>query len=212
MSSFLEHRLNGIGYRASRLFERLRGIDIVKHHSLSDFHLDASRSVWYVNSGNKYLRRVLDLLPITDTDCLFDFGVGKGGVLFTAARYPFAALGGIDIVPTMIMTCRRNAERLRIKKPLALYTGDAASIRPELLIRYNFFYFFNPFPEVVMQEVMHILLASLRMEERDTFIIYKNPVCHSTIMHAGPFKHILTVPADFGMEFRVYRACTYSSQ
>jgi len=161
--------------------------------------LSKERAEAHGNSGGPSLEVVIDTLNITAKDALLDIGSGKGGAMITLAKYPFRRIDGIEICPRLIKIAQRNLGRLNCLRgtithcDAAEYTGFDA---------YNCLYMFHPFPAVVMDGVLRNLQVSLERVPRKVTLIYKNPVCHDTVIAHGfrqvkQFEH--TIPP-----FRIY--------
>jgi SAM-dependent methyltransferase len=184
--------------------EKIRGIDTLEPVSLEDLHLDPIRSMEYNSSGNRFLQQVVNKLSITSKDAIFDFGCGKGGALVTLAKFPFWKLGGVELSPELHAIAKKNMSRLQMKN-VELFCRDAGEITD--LDDYTYLYFFNPFPAVVMEEVMKNAIASLRSRPRKLTIIYYNPVCHDTILKTGVFAKTTEYPGDYsGHPFFIYHS------
>lgn len=183
--------------------ERRRGIDIRTTLVIEDVHRDQSRNTSYMPVGNWFLRRVLNSLPITSRDAIFDFGCGKGGALVTFARYPFRRVGGIELSEELFAIARSNMERLGIRHA-ALFCGDAAEFTDLALDEYTYFYFFNPFSPRVMDPVMQNVLKSLARRPRPCTIIYANPVCHEVILSTGAFTVTKTFSSKHWQRYFIY--------
>jgi hypothetical protein len=69
-----------------------------------------------------------------------------------------------------------------------IYNCDAALFND--IDRYNYFYFFNPFPVIVMKEVINNIKKSLIRIPRNITIIYFNPTCHEEIINDGIFEFV----------------------
>ena len=162
---------------------RVNGLDL-EGVGLETLGLSEDHSVHYCNSGGPDLERVLKTLHIEPTDKIIDIGCGKGGVLITLAKYPFGLISGVDISPQLIGIAHRNINKMNIKN-VDLKVGDATTYRD--LDRYNYIFFYNPFPSVVMKSVVSNILASLGRIPRKITIIYKNPVCHEDILIGNVF-------------------------
>ena len=148
------------------------------------------------------MERVVKSLPITSDDALLDFGCGKGGVLVTLSTYPFRKLGGVELSPKLYAIAQNNIARLQIPH-IELFCCDAAEFTA--LDDYTYIYFFNPFPSTVMEAVMRNVMQSLQSRPRKLTIIYKNPVCHDTVLKTGVFVKMAEFPADFSHSFSIYQ-------
>ncbi len=61
---------------------------------------------------------------------------------------------------------------------------------------YNIFYFFSPFPDQVMAEVIAKISVSVGDLDRETIVFYINPECHQTLENKGIFKLIHETKID----------------
>jgi SAM-dependent methyltransferase len=173
-----------VRHRTLVFLERTRGLDIRESELIAEVHHDQSRNFRYGFVGNRFLKRIMDSLPITSADAIFDFGCGKGGSLVTFSRYPFRKLGGVELSSKLYSIAQNNMARLHLRH-VELFCGDAADFTA--LDDYTYLYFFNPFSSAVMEQVMRNVLASLDARPRNLTIIYTNPVCHQTILQTGAF-------------------------
>lgn len=117
---------------------------------------------------------------------LVDFGSGKGRVLAVAAHYGFEQITGVDFAPALCRQAEQNLCEIRPNFPKAVFTvanEDAAlyQIKPDQ----DVFFFFNPFDEVVMLQVVKNLLSSLRIHPRKLYVLYANPVHKEIFLSAG---------------------------
>ena len=169
-----------------RIRVHLQKIDL-KNSYLDELNLSQERCHYHANSGGVHLEKVLRALQITTRDSVVDFGSGKGGALVTLSRYPFAKIAGVEISSALVDIAKRNLEKLNIDN-IAMTVADAADFTD--LDGYNYFYFFSPFPSVVMKAVMKNITASLNQVPRKAVIIYFNPTFHEDVITDTPFKKI----------------------
>lgn len=115
-----------------------------------------------------------------------DFGSGKGRVMVVAAAYGFKKIDGIDFAPLLCEVAEKN-----INKVKSLYPSSAFKIICKDVVDYriqkdtNVFFFFNPFDEVVMLQVVKNILASLKENSRKIYVVYINPVQKEIFLSAG---------------------------
>jgi 16S rRNA A1518/A1519 N6-dimethyltransferase RsmA/KsgA/DIM1 with predicted DNA glycosylase/AP lyase activity len=152
--------------------------------SLEELGLSADRSHDYAHSGGAHLEKVLSGLKINPRDAIIDFGSGKGGVLITLAKFPFAKITGVELLPELVAIAEQNLKILNISN-VTMVLCDAADFTE--LEEYNFFYFYNPFPRSVMDIVVHNICVSLRKKPRPAHLIYCNPVFHDILVANSPF-------------------------
>ncbi len=164
---------------------KARGIDL-SWVSVSDLGLDEARSNWYGDSGGPFLEMILRAQPIGKGDAILDIGCGKGGAMLTMLGYPFGKVDGVEISPVLVETARRNLSRAGAKHA-QVFCSDATEFRD--LDRYTWFYMYNPFPAVVMGDVINNIRASIVRTKRRARIIYNNPV-HAQLVEQAGFRKI----------------------
>jgi hypothetical protein len=159
----------------------------LKNASVEDVGLPIGRCHEYSNSGGLHLERVLDGLSITPQDSIIDFGSGKGGALMCFAKYPFQRITGIEFSSGLKAIAEENLRRGGVVN-VEMIVCDAAEYKE--LDAYNYFYFFNPFPENIMMAVIENIEYSLNATPRIATIIYLNPEFHDTIVSKSSFNKI----------------------
>lgn len=142
------------------------------------------RTHYYADSGGLAFDRIMSNFDISPHDAIIDYGCGKGGVLISLTKYPFARITGVEISAELVEIARRNLAKLRLKK-VDIHCCDAARFKD--LEPYNYFYFFDPFPAVVMAEVLANIERSLIDRPRRVTLIYLNPFCHDLIKNGTVF-------------------------
>ena len=166
-----------------RLRVHFSKIDL-SYASVRELGLSADRSHDYRHSGGIHLENVLNRLNISPKDAIVDFGSGKGGALITFAKYPFAKITGIELMPELIAIAEQNLKVLKISNVI-MVASDAADFTD--LNGYNYFYFYSPFPRSVMAAVMHNIQSSLLEKPRTVHLIYCNPEFHDLVITDSPF-------------------------
>lgn len=161
-------RLDSLYYA---LWHRMKGLDL-KAESIEELCLTEDRSRNHVSCGGPDLESVLRTLSIGSKDKAVDLGSGKGGAMFTLARFPFGEIMGVEISERLVSIAESNASRLHLKN-VHFKCEDAGKFRD--LDRFTYVFMFNPFPEKVIQEVIANLRASLLRRPRSLIIIYKGP-------------------------------------
>lgn len=138
----------------------------------------SERTHYYADSGGLAFDRIMSNFAISAEDAIIDFGCGKGGILISLSKYPFSRITGVEISPELVVIARENIRKLRIGN-IDIQCCDAADFCQ--LDVYNYFYFFDPFPCVVMAEVLRNIGQSLAKKPREVTLIYLNPFCHELI-------------------------------
>jgi hypothetical protein len=142
------------------------------------------RTHYYADSGGLAFDKIMANFRITPTDAIVDYGCGKGGILISLSKYPFAKITGVEIAPELVAIAENNIRKLNLKN-VGIECCDAAEFKQ--LHEYNYFYFFDPFPCVVMQDVINNIEQSILEHPRKVTIIYLNPLCHDLIESGKAF-------------------------
>ncbi len=136
------------------------------------------RTHYYADSGGLAFDKIMVNFEITPGDAIVDFGCGKGGILISLSKYPFLKITGVEIAPDLVEIAKNNIRKLNLKN-VEIECCDATEF--EQLNEYNYFYFFDPFPCKVMQDVINNIEKSILEHPRKTTIIYLNPGCHEVV-------------------------------
>ncbi|GGD26019.1 class I SAM-dependent methyltransferase [Hyunsoonleella pacifica] len=184
-TKFIYTNYLGLKSNISILKERLKGLDFTKQESLEKLGLSKNNSHHYMAGSSGRVKHVLNNLNISETDAILDFGCGKGKMLYVISKYPFRKVDGVEISETLSKTAKKNLTKLSIDKS-TIYNYDARDFKD--LSRYNYFYFFNPFPKNVMAEVIKNIEDSYTELPREITIIYYVPLYENEILKSGRFK------------------------
>jgi SAM-dependent methyltransferase len=150
-----------------------------------------NRTHYYSDSGGLEFDKIMANFRITPDDAIVDFGCGKGGILISLSKYPFSRITGVEISRELVTIAKKNIAALKIRN-VEIACCDAADFKE--LERYNYFYFFDPFPCVVMQAVISNITKSIISRPRKVTLIYLNPYCHELIESETVFSRMLEVP------------------
>lgn len=133
-----------------------------------------------------------------------DFGCGKGRALFVAEQCGFKHVIGVDIAKELID--HANANKLRYQKKssdssIEFIFSDAVSFKiPDNAC---VFYFFNPFGENIMQQVVLNIIKSVRDNPREVTCIYLNPK-YKAVFDQNGFKKIKEIKSWRYLEGIIY--------
>jgi SAM-dependent methyltransferase len=131
----------------------------------------------YQGSDPQLFHEILQRVPEDLTGFTFiDMGSGKGRALLMASEYPFAMVIGVEIIPELHETAERNIASISSENrrcaEVRSWCGDAREFDfppdPSVV------YFFNPFPEDVLRNVLVNLERSVRTHPRKLWVIYHN--------------------------------------
>jgi SAM-dependent methyltransferase len=112
-----------------------------------------------------------------------DLGCGKGRILCHAARWPFAAVVGVELSATLAAQAEANVAAMRpaLRKAarVEVRQGDAARHRfgpgPQVL------YLYNPFKAPVLRAVVGHLLADLARHRAEALVLYFEPMARAAL-------------------------------
>lgn len=177
------------------LFHEIKGenkynIDTISIDRLKNAAIESNNithSSIYQGVGYYSLEKAFDYLQSLNVNQnIVDFGCGKGRVLAVAAHYGFKKITGVDFARSLCNDALKNIERI---KPL--YPDTNFKVVCDDVVNYkiendtNVFFFFNPFDEVVMLEVVKNILNSLKENLRKIYVVYVNPLHKEIFESAG---------------------------
>ena len=164
-------------YQFLLLLGRMRGLDFYR---IVEYQIDDGCDYECTHLRmHRMLRSICrDARP---EDSLLDVGCGKGRMLWFFSRCGFQRVDGIEYNPDIAAIAGKNMERLKISSHV--FTMDACDFT--LWGNYTWFYFYNPFPERVMELCLKKMLESVQIRPRTLHILYANPVCHRKLLELG---------------------------
>src|SRR5512143_2024277 len=108
------------------LHEKMKGVDFTSLSKPEDLGLDSSVAYASAPSGDKWLRRAFNNLPISAEDSIIDIGCGKGSAMKIMLEFPFSAVDGIELSDEIARIAGNNFRRLRISpERYQIITADA---------------------------------------------------------------------------------------
>ncbi|MGE5107354.1 MAG: methyltransferase domain-containing protein [Sphingobacteriales bacterium] len=181
------------------IYHEIRGEKKYKLHTtgydelnkLASEGIDVSHATMYMPANYYLLEKMLNYVKsIPGNECLLDIGCGKGRVLIVAAHYGFRNLIGVEF--SKKFCAETNAIILSKEKefPLTSFSvinQDASSfVIPD---NTTTIFLYNPFDEVIMNNVVLHVEESLKRRPRNLLIIYINPQGKHLFINNG-FKEI----------------------
>jgi SAM-dependent methyltransferase len=151
----------------------------------------SERTHYYADSGGIEFDKIMTNFHVSPGDAIVDFGCGKGGILISLSKYPFSKIAGVEISPELVEIAKNNVKKLKIKN-VEIECCDASDFKE--LKEYNYFYFFDPFPCVVMKDVINNIEKSILENPRKITLIYLNPFCHDLIVSGAIFRKTNELP------------------
>lgn len=170
--------------RVDRRFDRKHGLDTAGVAPLAIFSI-LDDDFDYRHDKRRYeavplltFARMMSHLPTDLSEYVFiDFGSGKGRAVLLACRYRFKRVIGIEFATELHAIAQRNIDAYRCRSKthtqIELLNQNATcySIPDDKCV----FYFFNPFGEAVLTEVVSNIERSYHFRPRKMFFMYVNP-------------------------------------
>jgi len=121
-----------------------------------------------------------------------DFGSGKGKVLLLASELPFKAIVGIEFSKDLHEVAQQNVARYKsltqASSPIDCRLLDATLY--DIPLGPKVCFFFNPFHEPVMTQVVRRLEASLVAAPSPTFVLYYRPFLQHIFRDSKCFREL----------------------
>jgi SAM-dependent methyltransferase len=115
-----------------------------------------------------------------------DFGSGKGRILVVAAHYGYKKITGIEFSDSLCAEAENNIAKIKsgfAHTDFQIICDDAVNYA--IKNEDSLFFFFNPFDETVMLQVVKNILFSLKQKPRKVFVVYINPLYKEIFLSAG---------------------------
>lgn len=171
--------LKAIGLIADRTFDFCTGLDFQPDKRVEDHRTPR------VRKGRRHDYEGTRLLPCraamkmlrelqSGPSVFMDCGSGKGKVLCLAAEAGFEKIRGVEIDSSLAKVSKKNWDRFKNHRihdsELQLYISDMG--RYAFMGDENVFFFFNPFPSMVLREVLANLGNSLVVAPRRVYLCF----------------------------------------
>ena len=135
-------------------YDKIYGLDFLSVIPLKELGLDDSVVVQGSPSGNKYLYNVLKDLDIKEHNSILDIGCAKGSAIKYFSKFPFKKIDGLELSESLSKICTNNFSILKINN---VKVHNICATEFKGYNDYNFFYLYNPFPEIIMKKVIDCL-------------------------------------------------------
>jgi SAM-dependent methyltransferase len=181
-----------------KCYDIVHGVDTSGQVPFGELKLGVTVAVagrGYGATSPQFLRAAIRSLKISCREFTFvDLGSGKGRMLLVASEFEFKRIIGVDIASDLNLIARNNIGSClglgTTRSSIEVMCEDAGIFQfPEdpLVI-----FMFNPFPAAVLSHVMHNLETSIRHAPRETFVIYRKPLCAEVIESSRLFLPVTT--------------------
>lgn len=183
------------------LLEKLNGLDFTSIILAEDVGLDSNLSFRSSPTGVSELRAVLFKLNIKQSDKILDIGCGKGKAMSVMLEFPFSRVDGIEISDTIALIAINNILKLKQSNRSNVECINALNFAN--YSDYNIFYFYNPFPKIIMEQVFSNILNAVN-SNKEIIIIYNNPTCEDVILNYGSFNEVFFIKNEWGDLMKVF--------
>ncbi len=131
-------------------------------------------------------------LPDIDQFTFIDVGAGMGRAMLLASEYPFRAVVGVELHPTLARIAGRNLARWRAlgraQAPMRLHCQDAVTFKlpPGPCVAF----LFNPFAGPILRAVLRSWNRNLQQDPRPFDLLYVNNEQENVIEKQPGFKRL----------------------
>jgi len=165
-----------------RKYDRKYKLDTYGQVKLSDLTINSENTEYGVDYSSTSIRRFkafMSFLPKDLRDFVFiDYGSGKGKLLTIASEYYFKKIIGVEFSQEIHSIAQNNIAKYRSKSQKCFDVQSVFIDASEYLIPDDrcIFYFFNPFRESIMLQVLGNIQKSYLRNPRKIYIVLYNPV------------------------------------
>lgn len=168
-------------YEPVHPFDRKYGVDtsgLIYPEDLATGKKKDLFNAGYFGVAPSALRQILDYLALDFRRFTFvDLGSGKGRALLIASEYPFHAIMGVELSPSLHATAESNITRYRGRAQQCrnILTTEADATEFDFPAGPLLVYLWNPFELPVFRKVLANLEGSLAREPREAYVAYIQP-------------------------------------
>jgi hypothetical protein len=163
----------------------LEGLSILGGNKAGGYRYEPAR----VLPVRRLLRDLSHYLP--QPNALVDFGSGKGRILLIAAECGFARATGVEFASELCAIARSNCKAFKtITNTAAEFTVvESDAVDYTLADSDSFFFFFNPFDDVVMTRVLDNIALSVKNCPRRIVLALYNTEPAESVARYPMFSH-----------------------
>ncbi len=170
--------------------EKKYNINTIELNRLQHLKIDSDNLVHssiYQAANYFLIEQAFDYLrSVAANNDIVDFGSGRGRAMVVAAAYGFRRITGIEFAKVLCVSAERNIQRVQSNYPSSQFKVICDDAINYLINEDDsVFYFFNPFDDVVILQVIKNILKSLKKRPRKAYIVYLNPVHKEIFLSAG---------------------------
>tara|TARA_B100001250_G_scaffold374783_1_gene361849 strand:+ start:9874 stop:10548 length:675 start_codon:yes stop_codon:yes gene_type:complete len=133
-----------------------------------------------------------------------DFGAGAGRVLMFVSEFNPKEIIGVEFSKDLYTICKNNLTKyFNIKKNLSWDVICCNAIDFKIKPDHNVFFFYDPFNEKIMQQVLQNIKFSYQNSQREITIIYISPRCSNLFIKMG-FNKIFSDINKYNRGFEIF--------
>lgn len=160
-----------------KAWDLVHGVDTCGEIPLASFDFKSEQKtpgLEYQSHHPRVIRAILSALDIERERFTFiDYGCGKGRVLLIAGEFGFRRIIGVEFVPALAETAKRNLTSYRGRGA----GGDAtvftmSAIDYELPPDPSVLFFYSPFTGAMMERVVENIENSFKRAPRELFVLF----------------------------------------
>jgi SAM-dependent methyltransferase len=195
-------------------FDRRYGVKTAGYTALHELVIDSPHKglgIRYQPTTHKRLVAMFANLPRDLGDFTFvDFGSGRGRVLLFASEFGFKQVIGVEFSAELHRSALDNMARAKhVRKCKVVQPVHADATKYTLPDGPLVLYFFDPFRDEVMQQVLLNIKRSYQSNPRKMYLMYLAPVHEAMVMETGVFRpvpvpplpHEFSLPAQYRFAF-----------
>ena len=172
-----------------RMYNYRERVDI---HEMDGSNEIKKHAVEYQPSDQVLFKKIFDNLDWHFQNSTFiDIGCGKGITLVSAAKLGFKKVIGVEFSPQLaaIALSNMNIFSKQIDGKIEFEIVNIDGAKYEIPIEADCFYFFNPFDDFILNQVLEKIINSLKKKYRKILIIYLNPL-HRKVIEKYSFTEV----------------------
>lgn len=157
---------------------KYKNVNPYKIESINSLGLASIDSEQYEATSPLELKQWLKKVNLSKNQyTAIDFGSGKGlAIQALISSENISKVYGVEISERLAEESMLFLKEYIDNGTVEIINCNAVDIDKGVIDKVNFFYFYNPFPELIFKRVVNIILDSTNRINRDIIIIYFNPL------------------------------------
>ena len=187
-------------------YDRRYGVKTAGYTQLHELVIDSPNKdlgIRYQPTTQKRLIAMFGNLPRDVSEFSFvDFGSGRGRVLLFASEISFKQVIGVEFSEELHVSAVENITRAtHVRKCRIVQPVHADATKYQLPEGPLVLYFFDPFRDEVMLQVLSNIKQSYLARQRKIYVMYLAPVHEAMVMETGVFKRVPTprLPHEYSL-------------